>query len=93
VKTSSLPVPKHPKDLVNPVRNSYNNIYMANLPKDELELKYEPVQEDLDIIAQLVRFVTWHASNPHVETVWLEQTPRFRITKSADRPVSGKLDR
>ena len=70
-----------------------NQDFETILVNDEQELEYVLVQEDLDIIAQMVRFVSLHASNPQIATLWLEHAPRFRLAKSAGRSVSGKLDR
>ena len=71
----------------------YNSTYMARLPQDEQELEYVPVQEDLDIIAQVVRFVALHDTVLHIEHPGIEHRPGFQIAKSAYRLVGPKLDR
>ncbi len=79
--------------LVKPVRGSYNNGYMAKPHQNEQELQYEPVQEDLEIIALVLQFLALDGNIFHPENPDIAHDSVFQIAKSAERPASPELDR
>jgi hypothetical protein len=55
---------------------------MVNPLKNKQELTYEPVHEDLDFLAQVVRFVAVHTAVPYISTAGFEPEPCFQTPKS-----------
>jgi hypothetical protein len=61
---------------------------MVNPLTDKQELIYEPVHEDMDFLAQVVRFVAMHSTVLHINTVGHESEPGFQISKNKLRGIS-----
>ncbi len=66
---------------------------MAKPQQNEEELQYEPVHEDLEIIALVLQFLALDDSMLHPENPDIAHDSVFQIAKSAERPASPELDR
>jgi hypothetical protein len=65
---------------------------MVNPLKNKQELTYEPVHEDLDFLAQVVRFVAVHNAVPYINTTGFEPELGFQTPKREPRGISENFE-